>query len=88
MRDAAADHQVVTIRCNLCHRSMNYLASDLLTFVGPDWPVNHAPFACHKHGREYLNVRVWSPTSEHIGRIPVRRPAKVIQTWQTVMLGD
>jgi len=88
MKDAAQYHQVITLRCNLCHRRMSYLASDLVDIVGPDWPVHRAPFPCHKHGREYVDVKVWSPSSEDLGRVAIRRPARVIQTWKTVMLGD
>ncbi|WP_298938018.1 hypothetical protein [uncultured Ruegeria sp.] len=88
MKDAARSHQVLTLRCNLCRRRVSYLASDLVEIVGADWPVHIPPFACHKDGSEYVQVEVWNPRAEDIGRVPVRRPGRVIQTWQTVMLGD
>ncbi|MEX0349841.1 MAG: hypothetical protein AB3N15_10505 [Paracoccaceae bacterium] len=88
LRDAAVDGQVITLRCNVCRRKAHFLASDLLDIVGPDWPMHEPVLPCHKHGREYVDMRARLPRQQDLGKLPVRRPAKLIQTWKTVMLGD
>lgn len=86
--EAARSHQLLTLHCNFCRRRMTYLASDLMQVLDPKWPVHIPPFGCNTCGKEYVSVACWSPKSEDLGRVAVRRPFNVIQTWRTVMLGD
>jgi len=88
LADAAGDNQVMTIKCNLCRKKISFIASDLVAVVGPDWPVHIPPFGCSKCGKEYINVEFWRVQPEHLGRVAVRRPFKLVQKWRTEMLGD
>lgn len=88
LRDAANDNMIVTLRCSLYRRKVHFLAADLVNIVGPDWPMHEPVLPCHKHGREYVDMRARLARPEDLGKLPVRRPAKLIQTWKTVMLGD
>ena len=53
--DAARDRQVVTIRCNGCRRSENFLAEDFALVFGPEQPVHIPPFACSRCGTQGLS---------------------------------
>ncbi|MEO3414072.1 hypothetical protein AAFO92_05380 [Roseovarius sp. CAU 1744] len=89
LKDAARLCQVMTVRCNLCHRKTNFLASDLIKVVDPDLPAHQPPFPCSRcKTTEYINVRLRVPDATEIGKLPIRRPDRIIQKWRTVMLGD
>lgn len=38
MCDAAENVQLIKLRCNLCHRNVNFLAIDLVGIVGANFP--------------------------------------------------
>lgn len=82
MREAAASGQMLMVRCNLCHRSVNYWAHDLLTVLGPYHEVHVPPFPCsHCRTSEYLNVKCTLPPTSELGTLTVRRPIKQITKW-------
>lgn len=89
MQDAAKAGQLIRVRCNLCHRTIYYLASDLVDIVGPNYPAHTPPFPCSKCGPSYLNVKLHIPATGDYGHLIVRRPGEVkrIQKWQNVPLG-
>ncbi|TDT74750.1 hypothetical protein BDE40_1466 [Litoreibacter halocynthiae] len=82
MRDAANLNQLLTVRCNLCRRSVNYWAHDLLKVVGPDHQLHVPPFPCSKcRTSEYLNVTYVIPLVSELENLTVRRPVKRIAKW-------
>lgn len=89
MIDAAASNQIVTLRCNGCRRTVNYLATDLIEVVGPHHHLQIPPFDCSRCGTtEYVEVKVRCPTQEEVGLITVRRPAGKRQLWRNEVLGE
>jgi hypothetical protein len=91
LRHAAEQNQLVIVKCNLCRRSITYLASDLVTLLPPDELALEVPFTCHKCGtREFMRVTLTSPFPGDWGNLVIRRPGplRIIQTWRTVKLGD
>lgn len=89
--NAAELGQLLVVRCNLCRRTVYFLASDLLEFFDDMRPAHRPPFACSKcRTMEFMHVKVRSPEPGDWGNLPVRRPAEVvrIQKWRTVKLGD
>ena len=83
MCDAARDGMLITVKCGLCRRSVNFWATDLLTVLGPDHQVHHAPFPCSKcRTSDYLDVRWNVPAASDLERgLTVRRPVKKITKW-------
>ena len=91
LRDAAAEGQLVIVRCNLCRRTATYLATDLVALLDPARDALRPPFRCSKCGNEqFIRVSVRVPYAGDWGHLQVRRPGpvRVIQTWRTVRLGD
>jgi hypothetical protein len=91
LKHAAALGQLVVLRCNYCRRSVNFLASDLASLLGPERDALDPPFPCSKCRRtDYLRVTLKLPLPGDCGAILVRRPGPVrrIQTWRTVLLGE
>ena len=91
LRDAARDGQIVTVRCNLCRHTVNFLARDLVKILDPDRPAFAPPFPCSKcRSTEFLDVRTLTPSPADYGNLSVRRPGRVktVQLWRTVKLGD
>jgi hypothetical protein len=59
LQDAADDAQIIVVRCGLCRRLINYLATDLVQVLNPSRPVDAPPFACSRCGTaDYMSVRV------------------------------
>ena len=80
--DAARDRQVVTIRCNRCRRSENFLAEDFALVFGPEQPVHIPPFACSRcRTRDYLDLALRVPSAEDCVTLRVRRPVKPVRRW-------
>jgi hypothetical protein len=91
LRHAAEQNQLVIVRCNLCRRSITYLATDLVTLLPPDRLALEVPFTCSKCGTtEFMRVKLTSPFPGDWGNLVIRRPGPVrmIQSWRTVKLGD
>lgn len=91
LKDAAQAGQIVGVRCALCQRRVNFLATDLVTILDPDQSAMDPPFPCSKCGkRDYINVTLQIPSGADYGHILVRRPAGIErrQKWATVKLGD
>lgn len=91
LRHAAAEQQLVIVKCNLCRRSITYLATDLVTVCDPEQPALAVPFACSKcRTTEFMRVTLTSAMPGDYGHIVIRRPGAVrrIQTWRNVRLGD
>lgn len=83
--------QLVIVRCNLCHRSATYLATDLAQLLDPNRDALLPPFTRSKCGLdEYLQVTLRLPYDSDWGSRKVRRPGPVrrTQTWRTVKLGE
>ena len=82
LRDAADARQVITLRCNLCHERVSYLAEDLILVFGPDRPAHHVPFPCSRcRTAEYINLTIEVPRPETYMKLVVRRPVKQVQRW-------
>ena len=83
MREAAAQGMIITVRCALCRRTVNFWAADLLQVLGPTHQVHIPPFPC---GRgcppDMLSVRwtVPGPSVLQAG-LTVRRPVRQIVKW-------
>lgn len=87
LRHAAAENQLLIVKCNLCRRSITYLATDLVTVCDPGQPALTVPFACSKcRCTAFMRVTLTSPMAGDYGHIVVRRPGPVrrIQTWRDV----
>lgn len=64
-RDAAADRQVVLIRCGLCGRKAHYLPEDLAKIFGDRAPAHVPPFPCSRcRTMEYMQVTLTIPRAE------------------------
>ncbi len=91
MADAAKAGQIIKVRCNLCHRQVNYLASDLVKVLGASWPSFVSPFPCSCCGTaEFIDVRTALPMLGDYGALQVRRPvsSRVVVTWKNLALGE
>lgn len=91
LQDAAAAHQIVTVRCKGCRRVVRFLAEDLVQILDPDRDVTLPPFPCSRCGStDRLKVEVISAGANDVGLMEVRRPGPVQrhQTWRTMKLGD
>jgi len=73
---------MLTMRCGLCRRSVNYWASDLVKVVGPHHEVHVPPFPCSKcRTREYIRIEWRVPPASALNDLTVRRPVKQITKW-------
>jgi len=91
LQDAANDQQVIAVRCGLCRRQINYLATDLVQVLNPARPVDAPPFACSRCGTgEYMSVRVKQPSAGDYGHLVIRRLLGIrnISEWGNRPLGD
>lgn len=88
---AAADGQLIKVRCGSCNRTIFYLASDLAKLLGESRPALAVPFPCSRcSSDDFIRVETVTPSPGDVGCIKVRRPGplKVTQTWRNTMLGD
>ena len=91
LRDAAAQNQLVSVKCNLCRRAVTFLATDLIAFCDPAQPALTVPFPCSRcQTTEFMRVTLGSAVDGDWGNLTIRRPGpvRVIQTWRSVKLGD
>mgnify|MGYP001211803433 CR=1 FL=1 len=79
LRQAAADGMVMELRCNLCRKSVTYLAHDLLRVCSPDHPAHLPPFGC---------ARCRVPLQEEYGKLVIRRPQRQVWKWEDIPLGE
>jgi len=91
LQDAANDGQIITVRCNLCRRLINYLATDLVEVLNPSRPVDAPPFACSRCGTAgYMDVLVRTPSVGDYGHLIIRRLLGIrsVSEWGNRPLGD
>lgn len=88
---AAANGQLIRVRCGCCHRTVHFLAKDLVSLLGGSRPALAVPFPCSRcETEDFMRIETITPNPGDVGCIKIRRPGplKVTQTWRTVMLGD
>jgi len=74
---------VLSIRCNLCRRTVHYWAADLVQILGPRHPVERPPWPCGTcRTSDYLDLRCQVLTSTEMRGLTVRRPVRQIVRWQ------
>ncbi|WP_162791864.1 hypothetical protein [Sulfitobacter sp. DFL-23] len=84
--DAANEGCLLLVRCNLCRRSIYFLASDLLTVIDPKHPLHLPPFPCSRCSKiEYVEIKERWPRADDYGHLKVR---KLVQVWKTDKLGE
>jgi hypothetical protein len=90
LRHAAAEGQLVFVRCTRCRRRAVYLATDLVTMLSPERDALLPPFPCSRcHTTDYVQVECRVHFSDEVGHLAIRRPSVVRRTvWRTVKLGD
>lgn len=89
MADAAKEGLIVTLRCNRCRRTVNFLAWDLVEIIGPKHYLHVPSFPCTRCGTiEYVAVAVKTAKREDLGNMIVRRPAGTVQLWRNETLGE
>jgi len=92
MGEAAAQGDIVKVRCYGCFKTMYFLAADLAALYGEKKPaLEPPPFECSKCGHAgLLRVELRMPKPGDYGNLAIRRPGPVkkIQTWRSVKLGD
>jgi hypothetical protein len=91
LQHAADDGQIIAVRCNLCRRLINYLATDLVEVLNPSRPVDAPPFACSRCGTaSYMDVRVKTPSAGDYGHLIIRRLLGVrsVSEWGNRPLGE
>lgn len=87
---AAANRQLVILRCMRCRRSASYLAADLARVFGPSHPAHAPPFPCSRCGTaEFVKVRLRSPSSGEVASTRIRRPLEGDRRrWRDVPLSE
>ncbi|SOE08895.1 hypothetical protein SAMN05877838_0627 [Hoeflea halophila] len=91
LQDAANDDQIIVVRCGLCRRLINYLATDLVQVLNPHRPVDAPPFACSRCGKaDYMSVQVKTPSIGDYGHLVIRRLLGIrsVSEWGNLLLGD
>jgi len=91
LREAAANGQLVIVRCTCCRRTVHFVAADLAAILGPDRDARFPPFDCSTcRTAEYMTVTLRLPNPGDYGSLLVRRPGPVRRTqlWHDVRLGD
>jgi hypothetical protein len=91
LQDAADDGQIIAVRCNLCRRLINYLATDLVEVLNPSRPVDAPPFACSRCGTaSYMDVLVKTPSVADYGHLIIRRllGMRSVSEWGNRALGE
>jgi hypothetical protein len=84
MADAARAGMLITLRCDLCRRTVHYWAADLVQVVGPMHRSRVPPWPCGKcKTSEFITLRCEVPSASKIaaGEIVVRRPVKQVLKW-------
>ena len=91
LKAAAQSGQLLVVTCSRCHRTVHFLATDLIEFISGEKDTALAPFPCSRCGKkDCIRVTVRTPYSGDYGQLVVRRPGPVrkIQTWRDLKLGD
>jgi hypothetical protein len=80
LQDLAVDGRLLVVRCNLCRRTTYFLASDLVTYYGPQQLLNSLFQRCSTCGKsEYMHVGHRFPDLDDDGALTIRRPKHI---WQ------
>ena len=91
LKDAAEACQLIVVRCNLCRRTVHYLASDLVEVFGGEVEARRPPISCSKcKSDDYIRCKPRLPEIGDYGSLVVRRPVgvKMTRIWKDVKLGD
>jgi hypothetical protein len=92
LANAARDEMLVVMRCSCCHKTIAYVAADLVGLVSnPDQDALKPLFPCSRcQTGQYMRVTLRSVAPGDYGHLLVRRPAEAVyvQTWRTVRLGE
>jgi len=91
LRHAAAEGQLVFVKCVRCQRQAVYLAADLVGLLNPDRDALDPPFPCSRcRSAEHIRVDCRIAYTDEIGNLVVRRPGPLRQTrsWRSCKLGD
>lgn len=91
LEDAANDEQIIVVRCGLCRRQINYLATDMVQVLNPARPVDAPHFACSRCGTaDYMSVKVKTPSAGDFGHLTIRRLLRIrsVSEWGNRLLGD
>lgn len=91
LQDAANDGVLIRLRCNLCHRTTHFLASDLVKVLDPQRSAAAVPFPCSRCKTiRYIDVELRSPDLQDYGLVVIRRPKAIKRRilWESVKLGD
>lgn len=84
IRDCARDGMIIVMRCNLCHRQVNYWASDLAQVIeDPTHEAHIPPWGCAKcRTSEYMVMRWRVPSALELSQgLTVRRPVRKVTKW-------
>jgi hypothetical protein len=82
LSEAAAAGMILTIKCDLCRRSVHFWAADLVKILGPHYPLSKPPWLCSQcRTADYLHVRYKVWTFDELRNVTVRRPVKKITKW-------
>ena len=89
--DLAVDNRIMVVKCNLCRRTSNFLARDLVKVYGDKTKMHEVFTRCSKCGRsQHLFVATRLPDSQDEGTLKVRRPklVRVQWSWREVAYQD
>lgn len=84
MMQAAIAGMLITVKCGLCRRQVNYWAADLVEVLGPQALADVPPYPCSRcRAPDMLSVRRAVPSASELaeGKIVVRRPVRQIVKW-------
>ncbi|MCV2887029.1 hypothetical protein [Ruegeria aquimaris] len=72
---------LITVRCPMCRRTVNFWAADLIKVLGPDHELQNPPFPCSRCKNNEVDVRWTIPAASDLERLTVRRPVRQIVKW-------
>lgn len=82
LSEAAAAGMIMTVKCDMCRRTVHFWASDLVQILGAHHPLSKPPWLCSKcKTADYMHVRckVWSTNS--LQGLIIRRPVRKVTRW-------
>lgn len=81
LKDAASMGMLISVRCPLCRRTVNYWAADLVRVLGRNYPLHRAPFPCSRCKTSELYVSWKVPGPADLNDLTVRRPVRQVVRW-------
>lgn len=77
LADVAVDNRIYIVRCNLCRRTVHFLATDLALVYGAEHSAHGIFETCSLCRRSrWLHVTTRLPSHLDVGRLVVRRPSR------------